>query len=410
MIDIKTPSPKRLKISLVVSDDLDYGPDLANTFVETGMSVTLYISQTLASLYMWGERNLRDEHDTDHLIRQLYEKGLVPPTCRLRLFSFPRIRDPLSLAAVRRLGRMIRDDAPDIVHIMMGPGELWIAALACLLRDLPVVSTMIVPRPNLGESLPAPIPWLIAKLLTLGSDIIIVNGRDQVELVNQLYNVPLERIAYIPLGPRIAALKWADHNQQEEPGTILFPGKAQPRKGLEYLIKAQPIITSRVPHARIVIAAHGEEIERCRTMIVDESKVEIHEGFLTSPQLAAFFQRASLVALPYLTASTSGLLNTASVFGKPVVATRVGSLPEYVEDGVTGFLVPPADVEQLAEAIIRLLLDDGTRHQMGENAKRRACEYQVSVAQDTLSIYEKAQALHRKKRIPSRSQPKFENS
>ena len=51
----------------------------------------------------------------------------------------------------------------------------------------------------------------------------------------------------------------------------------------------------------------------------------------------------------------------AYVFGKPVVVTRVGSLPEYVQDGVTGLLVPPADVEQLTEAIVRLLTDEGLR-------------------------------------------------
>jgi glycosyltransferase involved in cell wall biosynthesis len=98
--------------------------------------------------------------------------------------------------------------------------------------------------------------------------------------------------------------------------------------------------------------------------------------------------------LPYISASTSGILMTAYVFGKPVVATRVGSLPEYVEDGVTGLLVPPADVEQLADTIIWLLSDEALCHRMGENAARWADEEQKKIAMQSLSAYEKAISIH----------------
>ena len=393
-----TDAGKDMRIGLVVSDDLDYGWDLANAYACVGLPITLYLSQKAILLYLWGERRPEGGPVGPALIEELYRRGLAPRDCRIRLFNFPRVRDPRSLIEARRLARTIRADDPDVVHVLMGPGEIWIGLLAHLLRGLPLVSTLIVPKPNLGESLPEPIPWLAAELLVTGSDMVIVNGRNQVELVNRLYRVPYERIAHVPLGPRTAALHWGDRQWEEEAGVILFPGKAQPRKGLEYLIKAQPLITQQVPHARIVIAAHGEEIDRCRGMIADKDRVEIHEGFLTSAELSGFFQRASLVALPYLTASTSGLLNTACVFGKPVVASRVGSLAEYVEDGVTGFLVPPADIQRLADAIVRLLLDDETRRRMGENARRRAHDEQICVAHGTLKVY--ARALHRRGKAP----------
>jgi glycosyltransferase involved in cell wall biosynthesis len=86
-------------------------------------------------------------------------------------------------------------------------------------------------------------------------------------------------------------------------------------------------------------------------MIEDGSKFEIHEGYISSEGITGLFQRASLVVLPYLSASTSGVLMIAYSFGKPVVATKAGCLPEYVEDNITGLLVDPANVEQLAEAI-----------------------------------------------------------
>jgi len=181
----------------------------------------------------------------------------------------------------------------------------------------------------------------------------------------------------------------------EEPGTILFLGRIRSNKGLEYLVRAQPIITRHVPHARIVIAGRGEdELERCRQMIQDGTRFEIHHGWIPGDVVTELFQRASLVVLPYTSASTSGILMTAYVFGKPVVATRVGSLPEYVEDGVTGLLVPPADVEQLADAIVQLLSDDALRHRMGENATRWVDEEQKKIAEQSLRAYEKAISIH----------------
>jgi glycosyltransferase involved in cell wall biosynthesis len=85
---------------------------------------------------------------------------------------------------------------------------------------------------------------------------------------------------------------------------------------------------------------------------------------------------------------------TAYAFAKPVVATNISGLSEYVEEGVTGLLVPPADVEQLADAIIRLLSADTLRRRMGENAKRWADKRQQQTMQKTTRAYEKAIAMH----------------
>jgi len=385
-----------MHIGLVVSDDLDYGLDLANALIKEGESVTLYLSAKHTSLYMYGIERTEIESQSDSLIERLYEIGLIPRSCHVHLFRYPRIRDPRSLSFMKNISQVISEDGVDVVHILMGPGELWLAILACLIGDIPVTSTMIIPKPNVGEALPVFVLWAIAKLLTVGSNQIIVNGEDQVELVHKIYGISTRRVAYVPLGPRTTAVKWADHNYHEEPSTVLFTGKAQPRKGLEYLIKAQPIITSQIPDARIVIAAHGEELTRCRSMIMDDSKFEIHEGFLTGTELAGFFQRASLIALPYLSASTSGLLMTAYVFGKPVITTNVGSLPEYVKSGITGLLVSPADSEQLAEAIIHLLSNDKLRQQMGDNARLWAKEEELRIAKETINVYKKAQSIHNK--------------
>lgn len=378
-----------LRIGLIVSDDLDYGLDLANALGDASDEVTLYLSMTNLAWYLGESPNASSP---DLLLELLYRKRLVPQNVTVRLFHFPRMRDPRSLLAVTRLKRMIEADSLDVAHILMGPGELWIAVLACWIRDVPVVSTMIIPQPNLGEKLPVFVLWMIAKLLTLGSELIIVNGADQTDVVRRLYSVPAHKIVYISLIPRIAAAKWAEGVREAELQTILFPGKAQPRKGLEFLIRAQPFVTEKMPNARFLIAAHGEDLPRCRALVVDESKFEFQEGFLTSAKMAECFQKASLVALPYLSASTSGMLTTAYVFGKPVVATNVGALPEYVQEGKTGFLVPPADPERLADAIVRILNDNALHRRMEENARQWVYREQERIAMETRQVYLKALA------------------
>ena len=374
-----------MHIGLVTRSEVEYVLDLANELHEAGMSV---------SLYMCHAHTVQEVDTPDRPVERLYEVGLIPRECNVRLIRLPRMRDPRSIAVFHRLSQTIRNDGVEVVHLLVGPDELWFAVLACLLRDVPVTCTMIQPRPDVGERFPFLVIWAIQKLLTYGSDAFIVNSADQVELVQTLYGIPINQVTHVPVGVRATALRWAMGTVPEEPGTILFFGRADPHKGLEYLVQAQPFVTRQVPHARILISARGAELERCRQMIRDGSHFEIHEGFVPGNVMAAFFQRASLVALPYLSSTSSGVLMTAYAFGKPVVATNISGLSEYVEDGVTGLLIPPADEEQLAGAIVRLLSDDTLRQRMGENAKRWADQRRQQTTMLTIRAYEKAIAIH----------------
>lgn len=377
-----------MRVALVAKSDIDTAIDLANTLHELDISVNLYFSHAHFA---------REMDDADQPVERLYDLELLPPACRVRLFKLPRMRDPRSFIVMRRLAQIIRDDGVDIVHVLSGPDEFWLAVLACLFRGFPVASTMIVPKQNIGDHPPQFITFIINKLLTLGSDVVIVNGKDQVSLVQKLYHVPSNRIVYIRLGARTTAVKWSCRKINEEPGTVLFFGRTDQYKGLEYLVRAQPVISHHLPYARILIAGRGKDLERCLNLIQDKSKFEIHDGFFTGDVAAAFFERASLVAIPYISASTSGVLLTAYGFGKPVVTTNVGCLSEYVKEGVTGLMIPPRDSERLAKAIIHLLSDDALRHKMGEEAKRWVGNEEKELARQTLKVYEKAISTHNKR-------------
>ena len=76
------------------------------------------------------------------------------------------------------------------------------------------------------------------------------------------------------------------------------------------------------------------------------------EGYIPNEEVARYFAASDLVVIPYVSATQSGIVQLAYGFGKPVVVSRVGGLPEVVEEGVTGYLVPPQDSASISNAVL----------------------------------------------------------
>jgi glycosyltransferase involved in cell wall biosynthesis len=376
-----------MKIGVVSFHDLDYGMDVAGMLAEAGHSVFLYVSHQRADMAIPGEVTER----------RFYELGLLPKNVAIRLYRFSRLRNPANLKIVKQIHHQMQQDGIQIAHLLVAQGDIRSVMLSYRLKEIPTAATMIVPQPNLNDAVPAWMVKFVYGTTAARSDLVIVNGKNQVELVQRLYHLSGERVVHIPLGAQ-SAQNWLQVKQPEEPGTILFFGRAALHKGLEYLVRAQPIISKTDPSARFLISAYGEDFERCKALIVDPGKFEIHEGFVTGDQLASIFQRASIVALPYLTASTSGILMTAMAFGKALVATNVGCLPEYIQDGVTGMLVPPHDEKKLAQAILRLLENDELRTHLGKNAAERIAGQRKEITNQYETCYQKAVHIHTAKK------------
>src|SRR3984893_576323 len=195
---------------------------------------------------------------------------------------------------------------------------------------------------------------------------------------------------------------------KEDEHLILFFGRIWEYKGLEYLIRAEPLISARVPGVRIMIAGQGEEFSRYARMMVHPERFIVHNEFISEERTAEYFRRASIVVLPYIEASQSGVIPLAYSAAKPVVATTVGGLPEMVEHGRTGYLVPPRDAANLADALVRLLLDKTLRRQMGVNAKHKI-ELECSpetIARQTVEVYHRAAT----RSAPPLAYPKIDSS
>lgn len=150
---------------------------------------------------------------------------------------------------------------------------------------------------------------------------------------------------------------------------ILFFGFIKPYKGLVHLIDAAPRLRERYgpDGVRVLIVGdiYGDRrplLDRiARTGAADI--IRLHAEYVPDAEVERWFVASDLVALPYESATQSGIVQIAWNYDKPVVTTRVGGLPEVVEDGVTGFLVPPGDAAALAAACIRFF-DEGRAQAM----------------------------------------------
>ena len=326
----------------------------------------------------------------------------VPRSVQVISFDSPRLRQAAQqIRMIRRILRDVRGFAPDVIHYQ--GAHLWFDLAFSLLRRYPRVLTVHDFQPHPGDRPSRNTPSWVETLARRCADQLIVHTRHVQGLVSHQWPGRTERITVIP-HIQIGGEPGSPGAQKDE-SLILFFGRIWEYKGLEYLIRAEPWITARVPGARILIAGQGEDFSRYTRMMVHPDRFLVHNDFISDQQAEEYLRRASVVVLPYIEASQSGVIPMAYSASKPVVATRVGGLPEMVEDGRTGYLVPPRESAQLAEAITRLLLDEPLRLQMGANGKHKV-EIECSpdtIARSTMEVYHRAleKSAHLENRVPA---------
>jgi len=305
-------------------------------------------------------------------------------------FDKPRLRQPgRQLRAGWDLVRRIRAFNPDVVHLQNG--HLWFNAFLPFLRRFPLVLTVHDPRHHPGDRVSQKTPQAVMDFGFRQATQVIVHAEPPKRVIVEECQIPPEHVNFVP---HVSLGDVPYSAPADEQPTILFFGRIWEYKGLEYLIRAEPLITAQIPGTTIVIAGEGEDFGRYRNLMVDPERFVVHNEYVPDDRRSELFRQAGVVVLPYIEASQSGVIPVAYSFMKPVIATTVGGLPEMVDDGRTGYLVPPRDERALADAIVRLLRDRTLRAQMGLNGKRKLeaeCAPSV-VARKTLAVYHRAVA------------------
>lgn len=142
---------------------------------------------------------------------------------------------------------------------------------------------------------------------------------------------------------------------------ILFFGYVRPYKGLADLLEALRLARSNAWDQLLVVGEFYEPRASYEPLLQDPAlrgKITVVDRYVANEEVAAYFAAADVVALPYRSATGSGIAQVAFGAGVPVIATRAGGLEDVVEEGVSGLLVDPSDPKGLARAIERYF-DEG---------------------------------------------------
>jgi glycosyltransferase involved in cell wall biosynthesis len=184
-----------------------------------------------------------------------------------------------------------------------------------------------------------------------------------------------------------------------DPPTIGFAGRLVPEKGVHVLLQALAAVVAQVPQVRLLIAGQGSE-EASLRRLAEQLGVAANIdwlGHIPREEMEQQFDRAWVQVVPSMWEEPFGNVSTEAMMrGTALIASKVGAQPEIILDGKTGFLVPPGDVDALANALCQVLLNPALAEEMGQAGRQRALMH-FSEARRTdrfIEIYQQIQTSY----------------
>jgi glycosyltransferase involved in cell wall biosynthesis len=306
----------------------------------------------------------------------------------------------------RRVLDLVRDQSPAVAHIQwfMNPerDRQWVDMLRA--RNVPVVLTAhnILPHDAPPETRAT---WAS---LYHAADALIVHYQRALDELETL-GIDLSKVSLIPHGNycAIRALTLGSGDMETRRAAarqhlglspaapvVLCFGLMRPYKGIQYLLPAFAAVRQELPEARLILA--GRAPDGFTAIQAEIARLGLEDATLSFPtylplhEAATVFEACDLVALPYVEASQSGVVQLAYANSRPVVATRVGGIPEAALEGETGALVAPRESDELAQTLLSLLRDREQCAQLGARARQFAEEQFAwgPIAERTAQVYE----------------------
>jgi glycosyltransferase involved in cell wall biosynthesis len=158
---------------------------------------------------------------------------------------------------------------------------------------------------------------------------------------------------------------------------ILFLSLISKQKGADIALKALKVMSEEEKSIKLILAGDGEYLDEAKRMAKQlglEQKV-VFPGFVRNEETAKLYNAADVFIFPTLRLESFGIvLAEAMACGKPVIASRIGSIPNVIEDGINGILIPPGNYKMLAAQIRRLFKNRDLFHELSTNAQQKATE------------------------------------
>ena len=295
-----------------------------------------------------------------------------------------RLRQGYGLAAARALRRL--PGPYDVVHAHLGEdAAVLLVALAAARRwSVPLVVTVhMSPRHTLAGT--GPRARFLRTVGGAGEALALRRAAAVVTLTDRLAGlvsgVAADRIHVIPSGTRVFDAAAGG------PTGVLFLGRLHRQKGVDTLIRALPLLP---PDVTVMLVGDGPERAALRRLTADlgvADRVTV-TGFVLHDMVPGLLAGADVVVMPSRYEELGTALVEAMAAGRPVVASRVGGIPELVRDGVDGLLVPPDDPAALAKAITRVLANPVLAAELGASGRARvAGHHWAALAGRVLGVY-----------------------
>ena len=200
----------------------------------------------------------------------------------------------------------------------------------------------------------------------------IILNKAQREKFLSFYHLPSSAV----IDSRLSCYTYLNMVEQDmttvpEQKYILFAGKISKYKGVEYLLEAMKKVHNTFPDIKLVVAGGGNyhfDISGYAAL----PYIDIRNRFIPDEELVALMKKTQFMVCPYTDATQSGVIMSSFTFGTPIIATKVGGLPEMLGNGKYGMLVKEKDTDALYQGICSLLSDE---EQLADYRKEIAKDY-----------------------------------
>lgn len=382
-----------------------YTANIARGLVEAGHRVWV-----IARAVRGVEATTREDGLTVHRIlpAQLPGVGLLDRRKDRKSFADAYFH---SLAAAAKVRQIVREHTLDIVQspehgaegLALARDHVPVPHVVRFHSPLFLVNEASGRRLSLGGRIVHTMERAVARSAVLNTSASLALART----VSRAFGIPLERVRVVPNSIDHETFRPANRVPAQPP-TVLYVGKIAPLKGMRTLAEAIPSIVRRIPEVRVVLIGSDHVVPGAGStkeqMLGDLHRAGVADRVsvlapVERSQLVRLYQEADVCVLPTLWDNFPNTCLEAMACGTPVVASAVGGLPEIIDDGKNGVLVPPGDGATLADAVVGLLERREARLEMGRAARARILETYTRprVVAATIAVYNEAIARFRER-------------
>jgi glycosyltransferase involved in cell wall biosynthesis len=289
-----------------------------------------------------------------------------------------RVRDLDRIPEMLRLRRQISGWGPDVVHAQDSLANDRRLGLVGGLRRGRYALTVHDPVPHPGDAVAPRRVARARRALRARAGLVFVHSEALAAELRATGDTeaPIEVVPHGVERPAETTAPPAD--------SLLFFGRISHYKGLDVLLDAMPAVWEARPAVRLVIAGEGPLPD---SPVLGDPRVDLRAGYLPEDAVPGLMEAATCLVLPYRQASQSGVGSQARQFGRAVIASAVGGLPDLVGPE-WGRLVPPEDRAALAAAILEVVGTPGLAARMGAAAAASLGEASwQGVGEATLDAY-----------------------